>query len=251
MCCPNGYDSDGGSGCRPGSSGTFPVVECGEADAEENSLKTYTGGAWPATATPSITALQLRYQASDTGGSGTSSTSMGSSSAAANSGGTGGLSTGAIAAIATVIPLVLIVGALAAFLLWRRRRHRKAAALLYKDAGSEKSGHSPRAQPYHLITPESKDTHLIHTDAAAVGQDTSQHETPEWNAELDGTEAEQQRLVSPSDAPVSAATDSSAQASELGGLLRVQRKPIAPVEIDGTPIIAEVGNAYIPYRPGV
>jgi hypothetical protein len=33
-------------------------------------------------------------------------------------------------------------------------------------------------------------------------------------------------------------------------MARVPRKPIAPVEIDGTAVVAEVGDAYIPYRPG-
>ena len=32
--------------------------------------------------------------------------------------------------------------------------------------------------------------------------------------------------------------------------MRVPRKRIAPVEIDGVQVVPEVGDAYIPYRPG-
>lgn len=256
-CCPDGYDSDGRNGCRPGANGVYPVVVCGEADADENELQTYTGGAWPATAIASISALRLRYQASDIG-SGSATSGSSSATDSSRSGGNttdSGLSTGATAAIATVIPLGIIIAALVAFLFWRRRKHRKtAAALASQNLVNDKAAHSPAGynaagSAYHPVPGDSKTAHLTPV-AAASGPRTSHHETPEWNAELDASEAERQRLVSPTVAPPASATDGSVGASELGGLARVQRKPIAPVEMDGTPVRAEVGDAYIPYRLG-
>jgi hypothetical protein len=39
--------------------------------------------------------------------------------------------------------------------------------------------------------------------------------------------------------------------SELGGMGRVARKPVVPVEMEGSSVPVEVGDAYIAYRPGV
>ncbi|KAF2848978.1 hypothetical protein T440DRAFT_469723 [Plenodomus tracheiphilus IPT5] len=273
LCCPNAFEGDGGRGCRPRGSGEFVVTECGEADAEENEVRTYAGGAWPVTATASVEALEVRWQASDTGRTASSSVSETGAGGGGSGSSGGGLSTGATAVIATVIPLVFLVGALAAFLLWRRRKNREINAGTDNFGGEEKNGRDSGvdgvAAHAYQSPPKSKSTHLAAMDPGSAGlapptaaaatavagpnttsRSQSQHETPEWNAELDASEAERQRLVSPSVAPVSAATDASEQTSELGGLARVQRKPIAPVEIDSREIVAEVGDAYIPYRPG-
>ena len=259
QCCPDGFVGDGGSGCRPGSSGSWPVVECGEADEDENELKTYSAAAWPSTAIASITALQLRYQASDIGSVSTTSgapTSTGSNGEGGSGNGGGGLSTAAIAAIATVIPLVFIIGALAAFFLWRRRKHRKQAVALLasKSLLDEKAGRPPGSLEAVSKSDLKNSATGIGggTTIAAVNKDSSPHETPEWNAELDASEAERQRLMSPtSTVPVSAtSTGDGSEAAELGGMARVRRKPIQPVELDSTPMTAEVGDAYIPYRAG-
>ena len=269
QCCPNGFQADGRDGCRPGGSGNFPVVECGEADAEENESRTYAGGSWPASATPSITALHLRYQPSDAGSVNPTASGTATGASASNSGGSqgggnagannssgNGISTGAIAAIATVIPLVMILGALALFLLWRRRKKNKKAALASKHIGDEKdddptrpiddnTNHSPSA--YHAIP---KGT----TAAHYANPSQNPHETPEWNVEMDATEAERQKLASTAP-PYGSSTSGLSPvngegAAELAGLARVPSKPIAPVEIDGNAVIPEVGDAYIPYRPG-
>jgi hypothetical protein len=258
-CCPSGFEGDGRGGCRVGSTGTFPVVQCGEADAEENNNRVYTAGQWRAGATASITALQLRYQASDIGSASASSNSPANtrgSSSTNNNGGNGGLSTGAKAAIGTIIPLVFIIGALAFALLWRRRRQKKAAmALAAKDIADEKdtrpSGSiTGAAAAYHHPPSDIKRSSISPGVAAAYPPGAHTSETPEWNAELDATEAERQRLVSNHYEPESAVSNGTG-ASELGGVVRMQRKPIAPVEIDGRPVVAEVGDAYVPYRPEV
>jgi len=247
QCCPEGFQSDGHTGCRPGGSGSWPVVECGEADAEENTLTTYDAARWPASATPSISALKLRYQASDAGGA----RPTGSGDSGSGSGGKGddGLSTSAIAAIATVIPLVLIIAALAAFTLWRRSKKRTAALLASTNLGQEKAGRrsgstdGPAKHVYHSVPKHARD------DGSSPGQ----HETPEWNVEMDALEAERPNLVGADSPPVGggkAQSQGQAEAAELGGLARVPRKAIAPVEIDGRPVLAEVGDAYIAYRPG-
>ncbi|KAF2035391.1 hypothetical protein EK21DRAFT_84462 [Setomelanomma holmii] len=260
-CCPPGFEGDGRGGCKVGSSGTMNMVKCGEADAEENSNAVYTAGAWPASVTASITPLLLRYQASDVGsasatGSGSSSSSTGVSGTSGNRG-NGDLSTGAKVAIGVVVPLVFIVGALAFFLLWRRRKQKKAAmALASKNTADEKTTPtsasidrgSYQQAPQQHTSPASKEAF----DAAVAPHrnGTNPHETPEWNVEMDATGAERQRLVRAQDMPLSASSPAS-DATELGGLARVPRKPIAPVEIDGNQIRAEVGDAYIPYRPRV
>jgi hypothetical protein len=250
---------DGRVGCRPGSSGSWPVVECGEADAEENEQRTYLGASWPASATPSITALQLRYQPSDVGSAnptasetGRTSTSgtggSGGGGKSSNGGAGGGLSTGATAAIATVIPLAFIIGALAAFLLWRRKsRNRKTTLLASEDLGDEKARRASGSSTQHPTS----DPKAPSTAAAAYTTGTA-HETPEWNIEMNATEAERQKLVNAYDqAPMSASTTAGgSEAAELGGMARVSRKPIAPVEIDSTEVRAEIGDAYLPYRPG-
>jgi hypothetical protein len=259
QCCPNGFQADGRDGCRPESSGNFPVVECGEADAEENELRTYAGGSWPASATPSVTALRLRYQPSDAGSanptpSNTAATASESSSSSGSPGGSGasdgGISTGAIAAIATVIPLVMIIGALALFLLWRRRKKNRKAALASKHSGDEKDDYPSRFVNDTAYHPIPKGTAAAHY----AGSSQTPHETPEWNVEMDATEAERQKVASIAPAPGTSTSSSSpvngSEAAELAGMARVARKPIAPVEIDGNPVIPEVGDAYIPYRPG-
>lgn len=251
---------DGGSGCRPGSTGSWPVVECGEADADENELRTYSAAAWPATATPGITALQIRFQASDIGSATATGSLLPSESGGAGAGNTSasgngnGLSTGAIIAIAVVIPLVLLIGAVAAFLLWRRRRHRKAVAAYHltdKDMPENATGRSPGnleiAQSYNS-SPSSKLEKTAHMGTAGLTGVAAQHETPEWNAELDSSEVRKQQLGSSTLALASANSTRNEDVSELGGLARVPRKPIAPVEMEGTPV-AEMGDAYIPYRP--
>jgi hypothetical protein len=234
-CCPSGFEGDGRGGCRVGSSGTYPIVQCGEADAEENSNRIYTAGQWPTTATASITALQLRYQASDIGSASTSSPSSTSASKPSNP---TGLSTGAKAAIGTIIPLVFIIGALAFALLWRRRKQKNSAMVkTLADEKASRPSESIHGGAYH------SDSNCASLNPA---NGSNAHETPEWNVEMDATEAERQGFMTHHYAPASAATES----SELGGVLRMQRKPIAPVEIDGTMVRAEVGDAYLPYRPG-
>jgi hypothetical protein len=129
-CCPSGFVGDNTGACSPGTSGTWPIVQCGEADAEENELRTYTAGSWPAAATAQVPALQLRFQATDTGGAPAATSSSGSAktSGSSNGKGTSGLSTGAKAALGTTIPLVFLLGALTFFLLWRRRNARSRAS---------------------------------------------------------------------------------------------------------------------------
>lgn len=258
-CCPPGFEGDGRGGCKVGNSGTFPAVECGEADAEENNNRIYAVGQWPASATASITALRLRYQASDIGSasatnSNSPSNTGGSTSSTGNS--NGGLSTGAKAAIGTIIPLVFLIGAFAFALLWRRRRQKKAAmALAAKNLSDEKdtrpSG-SINDTSYHNHQPlsDTKGPPLVPAVAAAHRSGPNAHETPEWNIEMDATEAGRQGLVAHQYEPLSAVSGGT-DASELGGVVRMQRKPIAPVEMDGTAVRAEIGDAYIPYRPGV
>jgi hypothetical protein len=237
QCCPGGMEGDGPTGCRPGGRGSWPVVECGEADAEENEVSSYRGASWSVTATASITALQLRYQGSDVGGGSATASSTSASAEESGAGGGGGLSTGATAAIATVIPLLAIIGTLAAFLLWRRRtKSRKSALVALRGLADEKAGR-PSASPTYASTPK-----------AVAG---AQHEIPEWNIEMDATEAEREKLVGAYQSPqFQSPVGNENEAAELGGMARLARKPIAPVEIDSTEVRAEVGDAYLPYRPG-
>lgn len=259
--------------CNPAASATMSVVSCGEADADENENAVYTAGSWPASVSARVTALQLRYQPSDIGqtasasgsatGSGVSSTST---SGSGSGPGDDGLSVGAKAAIGTVIPLVFILGALAAFLLWRRRKHRKAAATLAKssmDGGDKK--HSFDEVFQHNATNAKgvpiagvagvAGVQAAATATAAVPTNNDTSETPEWNAELDATEAERRRYmavqgslfppVSATAAPASSPGGAS-EVSELGGMMRVNRKPVAPVELDSTPLTAELnGNGEV------
>jgi hypothetical protein len=147
---------------------------------------------------------------------------------------------------------VFLVAALAFFLLWRRRKQKKAAmALAAKNVADEKttpaSSSIDRAS-YHQPSTDSKAT--LGTAVAFHRNSINAHETPEWNVEMDAADAERQRLVGAHDVPLSASSPAS-DATELGGLARVPRKPIAPVELDGVQVVPEVGDAYIPYRPGV
>jgi hypothetical protein len=203
----------------------------------------------------------LRYQPSNTEGANPTVSSIvagasGSSSSGNQGGGGGsGISTGAIAAIATVIPLVMVIGALALFLLWRRRKKNSKALLASKHLGHEKDNYplrsvddsANRTTPAHQVTPKG--------NAAAYHAVPSQnpHETPEWNVEMDATEAERQKFASSASVygnPMpGASVRHGSEAAELAGMARVPRKPIAPVEIDGHAVIPEVGDAYIPYRP--
>jgi hypothetical protein len=250
-CCPPGFEGDGRSGCRvKADSGRWNVVECGDADAEENENRVYEAGQWPATATISVDALRLRGV-----GSANSSAPASTGGSNGNAGGGGGLSTATKAAIGTVIPLVFVLGALALLVFWRRRKHKKAAlALAKRNISDEKPAPSSSTsnrgsyhQPYAQPAPLDSKTLPVGAVGAAGRTGPNTHEIPEWNVEMDATDAERQRLV-PND-PMSA-TSNGAEASELAGLGRVPRKPIAPVELDGTSARAEVGDAYLPYRPG-
>ncbi|RMZ66034.1 transmembrane alpha-helix domain-containing [Pyrenophora seminiperda CCB06] len=252
QCCPAGFQSDGQGGCRPGDSGSWPVVQCGEADAEENSLKTYDADKWPVFARPSISALKLRYQTSDVGNSARPTASVPGETGSSDGKGAGGLSTGAIAAIATVIPLVLILAALAAFTLWRRRnkKHKATALLASRRNLEQEKSHRPSSST------DGTANHTYHSlpkgAPTVVSPRQLQQETPEWNIEMDATEAARQNAVG-AVAPVAVGRSSEQrprEVAELGGLARVPRKAIAPVEIDGRAVLAEVGDAYIPYRPG-
>jgi hypothetical protein len=251
-CCPSGFEGDGRGGCKVGNSGTFPVIQCGEADAEENNNLVYTAGQWPATATASVTALQLRYQASDIGSASATSNSPSNTTGSNpnNNSSNQGLSTGAKAAIGTIIPLVFLFSALALALLWRRRKQKKVALVLAAQNSAHEKNHPP--SPATNLTPHphahpspTKNSSLAHSPINFATANT--HETPEWNVEMDATEAERQRLVPHEYEPTSAAAT---DASELGGVPRVARKRVAPVEIDGTPVGVEMGDAYIAYRPG-
>ena len=86
---------------------------------------------------------------------------------------------------------------------------------------------------------------------------TTRHETPEWNAELDATEAERRRYMAvqgslfPPASGTQATTSSpggASEASELGGMMRVGRKPVAPVELDSTPMTTELQGSDHPER---
>ncbi|KAF2625283.1 hypothetical protein BU25DRAFT_346255, partial [Macroventuria anomochaeta] len=246
QCCPSGFVGGSGGMCNPGTSGSTPVLRCGEADAEENENLMYTAGSWPASVSARVTAVQLRYQQSDVGlGASATRTVTPSTSTRGSSPGDGsdggGLSTGAKAAIGTVIPLILILGALAAFLLWRRRKHKKAAAAMSKDFADghetkrsydkvpQEAFSSLKGMPAAVMVPAA----TVAPTAAAATQ-SGQHEMPEWNAELDATEAERRRYM---------AVQGSFEASELGGIMRVNRKPITPVELDSTSVTTELDGS--------
>ena len=163
-----------------------------------------------------------------------------------------GCSTGATAAIATVIPLVFLVGALATFLLWKRKKSRKAALLAEKGLRNEKAKRLSRSLDSTAQHPPTYTSTAEGTSgtAAAYAIGPSHHETPEWTVEMDATEAERQKLVGAYQSPISASTEGhGSDTAELGGVARVPRKLIAPVEIDSTELRAEVGDAYMSYRP--
>jgi hypothetical protein len=268
-CCPPGFDGDGRGGCKVGTA-TYPAVECGEADAEENNQRVYTSGKLPPRATASITALKLRYQASDIGSASVTGNTPSNTGGSNGGGGGGGLSTGAKAAIGTIIPLVFIIGAFAFALLWRRRKQKKAAMALAAKNADEKDtrpsgsiNSTAYQQPTTFPNSDIKGPPLVPVLAGAQrtggGGTGGLSETPEWNVEMDATEAERQGLVANQYEPQgvvghqhepSSAISHQTDASELAGTARMSRKPIAPVEMDGTGVRAEVGDAYIPYRPG-
>jgi hypothetical protein len=154
---------------------------------------------------------------------------------------------------------VFLLAALAFALLYRRRKQKNTAlALAAKNASFEKTTppvHAPLQSAYargakgaavagaRVQRPHAN----TYTNNTTDSTTTNLAETPEWNIEMDATSSERHPLVPrPSDhTPPSAAPD----ASELGGMARVPRKQIAPVELDGSEVRAEVGDAYIPYRP--
>jgi len=258
-CCPPGFVGGAGGMCNPGNSGTTSVVRCGEADAEENENVVYTAGNWPASVTAQVTALQLRYQPSDVGSTASvsarsSSTSTNTSTSGPGSGtGNNGLSTGAKAAIGTIIPLVFILGALAAFLLWRRRKHRNHAAAVSKDIDDgQETKQSYEQVPQNTYADSKGPPATVPATVPGTTRSTTHHETPEWNAELDATEAERRRYMAvqgslfPPASGTQVTTSSpggASEASELGGMMRVGRKPVAPVELDSTPMTTELqGN---------
>ncbi|CAG5182414.1 uncharacterized protein ALTATR162_LOCUS10149 [Alternaria atra] len=149
----------------------------------------------------------------------------------------------------------MIIGAFAMFLLWRRKKKNNKAAIALKDLGDEKDDYPLRsvddtanqAASTHHDMPKGTATVAYYTSSSQYP-----HEIPEWNVEMDATEAERQRVAgTPAyQAPSPVSPESGVEAAELAGMARVPRKPIAPVELDSTPVIPEVGDAYIPYRPG-
>lgn len=259
-CCPPGFIGGGAGMCNPGTSGTVPVVQCGEADADENESVVYTAGRWPVTASARVTALQLRYQPTDIGlsasVSATESMSTGTSTSSPGSGrGDEGLSVGAKAAIGTVIPLVFILGALTAFLLWQRRKHKQRASALSKNTmdGHETKHSYEEAHQHNMTDSKSRpNADISATVTAVVVTHQGPHETPEWNAELDATEAERRTYMAvqgslfgtgkDTEAAVSSQQGAS-EASELSGMMRMNRKPISPVELDSTPLTAELNGS--------
>lgn len=141
-------------------------------------------------------------------------------------------------------------------MLWRRRKHKKAAAALSKDfADGHDTKRSCEEVPHEGFansdfgsngTPAAT---MVPSAAAAGATQSGQHETPEWNAELDATEAERRRYVAVQGSLVPPASGSNgvasspggaSEASELSGIMRVNRKPIAPVELDSTPVMTEL-----------
>ncbi len=261
-CCPAGFTGGVGGMCNPGPSGTTPVVGCGEADTDENENIIYTAGSWPASVSARVTALQLRYQPTDVGGSeisstGTSSSTSTNTSSSGSGSGNDGLSVGAKAAIGTVVPLVVILAALVAFMLWRRRKHSmKAAALSSKhntDDYETKDSYLGISQEPLTKSKDLPITAMASRTAAAdpIAPQHGHHETPEWNTELDATEAERRNYMAVQGSlfPAGRGTEVVAsspgglsEASELGGVMRAKRKPVAPVELDSTPVLPELSG---------
>ncbi|KAJ8117636.1 hypothetical protein OPT61_g1219 [Boeremia exigua] len=262
-CCPAGFAGGAGGMCNPGTSGTTPVVRCGEADAEENENELLTAGSWPASVSARITALQLRYQPTDVG---LSATATGDESSPANTSTNspgpgsrdGELSVRAKAAIGTVVPLVLILLALTASLLWRKRKHKMTTAALTSHKADEHETKDSYMNASLQPRTESKGFPVAVAPGIAATTRDDHHETPEWNAELDAINSErkiyaavQGSLFTPGQG-VTVATPSLAGANnvcELGGIMRVNRKPVAPVELDSTPVPVELkGDANTEIR---
>lgn len=151
-CCPNGFDDDGGGTCKPASTGTCQVVECGDADAEENNSRTFMGANWLASATLGVQALQVRFRAEDKGAAGSTGSPLSSTSGTPSPTSTGestpsaGLSTGAKAAIGAVVPIAFSLLVLAMFFLYRSRKHNK---LVERDdkAFAESKGYDDASPP--------------------------------------------------------------------------------------------------------
>jgi hypothetical protein len=159
-----------------------------------------------------------------------------------------------------VIPLLFLLGALAAFLLWRRRKQKKAAvAATSKDFAdgheTKRSYEEVPQEPFsnsNIGIKSASGTAVGATAVAAAASTgrTGTHETPEWNAELDATEAERRKylavqgsLFPPNSAPVDASSQGGeSEVSELGGMMRVNRKPVAPVELDSIPVTSELDS---------
>jgi hypothetical protein len=161
--------------------------------------------------------------------------------------------------------MVFILGTLAAFLLWWRRRHRKAAAAALSNNFAD--GHETK-RSYEKVPQEafvnsnigSKGapgtamalTAVATPAAAAATTQSARHETPEWNTELDATEVERRRYMAVQGSLFPGAAGEAADASsprgasevsELGGMMRVNRKPVTPVELDSMPVTTELeGN---------
>lgn len=200
------------------------MVQCGDADEEENEIKMFEGARWPAEMKIEIPALMLRYRESDANATRPAgNSSVGSQNN--NDDSSGALSTGAIAAIATAIPVFVIATIAAAFLLWRRKRKRDAAAL---DAATVKT-----SRPSGSIDISSPISELGSPATYAAVGSAKRHETPEWNNEMEDTGGARYHH------------HHHQQPAELMGFAR----PV-PVELDGTPVLAEVGDSHVPYRPG-
>ena len=211
QCCPLGFEAHGATACGIGAEGKWPVVQCGEADAEENELRTYDAAAGSAGAKPTVTALMLRYRSGDVEPGASETGNVGSASGGGGHG--GGMSTGAVAAVATVIPLAVIVAAIVAWIVWRRKRRRSHLAPL--NTSSEK-GESSSDSMDDVANAGFKGT------AATYMVDSSPfqypHETPEWNAEMDATDTERKQLVTSSSRGAEAAVgvEATREAAELG-----------------------------------
>jgi hypothetical protein len=160
---------------------------------------------------------------------------------------------GAKAAIGTIIPLVSIFGAVLLFMLWRRRKARKASkAAKWMDSIEPKSGNHPNA-PVTSADPKFSDsTSPIAAAGASQRMNGASNETPEWNVEMDALETERSlayKLV-PGRDPIDTMNDKAITASELGGFSKQKRKPLPSYELEGHDKGAELpgGDASARYE---